>query len=112
MYQILYNSSFFIISKSPIFVLLDKSLLASVYQFVTDGALTVSFFIMTFLQKLVQLPEEQKRIYEEMVDVLGPDRQPTVDDKPNLPYTSAFIYEVIRTCDFFSFFPSLKCTSK
>ena len=90
----------------------DKALLSSVYQFVTDGVLTIAYFIAMFLEKLVECPEEQDKIYEELMDVLGPDRQPTMEDRSSLPYTTAFLYEVIRCTDFFVMFPSLKCTKE
>lgn len=90
----------------------DKALLSSVYQFVTDGALTIAFFIGVILEKLVEYPEEQEKIYKELSDVLGSDRQPTMEDKSKLPYTNAFIYEVIRFSNFIALFASLKCTKE
>lgn len=90
----------------------DKALLSSIYQFVTDGVLTVSFFIAHILQSLIEHPEEQDKIYEELVEVVGTDRQPTIEDRIKLPYTNSFIYEVIRFSNSFPLFPSLKCTKE
>ena len=69
-------------------------------------------FIGSFLLALVQHPDEQEKIYKEILDVVGQDRLPTLEDKSKLPNTNAFIYEVTRLSDFFPMFPSLECTSR
>lgn len=69
-------------------------------------------FIGSFLLTLVEYPDEQEKIYQEILDVVGEERLPTLEDKSKLPYTNAFIYEVTRLSDFFPMFPSLECTSK
>ena len=81
-------------------------------QFLADGALSIGVFIGYVLMKLVEYPEECEKIHEEILEVVGQDRLPILEDKIKLPYTNAFIHEVIRLSDFFPMFPSLECTSK
>ncbi|XP_046400219.1 methyl farnesoate epoxidase-like [Ischnura elegans] len=48
---------------------------------------------------MVRYPEVQAKVHEELDRVVGRDRIPTVDDKPNLPYLNAVLYEVQRICN-------------
>ncbi|KFM76704.1 Cytochrome P450 2A9, partial [Stegodyphus mimosarum] len=89
-----------------------KALMGSLSQFIGDGILSVIHFIGIFFIALIKYPEEQDKIYEEILDVVGPNRQPTLEDKSNLPYTNAFIFEIMRMSNFFPFFPSLICTKE
>ena len=79
---------------------------------VGDGILGVATFIGIFLYALIEHPEEQDKIYKEVMEIIGPDRFPTAEDKNQMPYTNAFMNEVIRTSNFFPLFPSLECSSK
>ncbi|XP_054714761.1 cytochrome P450 2F3-like [Uloborus diversus] len=90
----------------------NEALVSSLKQFVGDGISAVAAFIVSFLTGLVEHPEEQDKLYSEISDVVGTDRHPTTEDKSSLPYTNAYIYEVLRTTNFFTMFPSLECTSK
>lgn len=81
-------------------------------QFIGDGIVAVAYFIGIFLYGLLEHPEEQKKIYDELIDVVGPNRMTTVEDKSKLRYTNAYINEVMRKANFFPLFPSLECTSK
>lgn len=90
----------------------DKALVGTLGQIITDGISTVGLLIGTLLMGLVEHPEAQEKIYEELMEVIGPDRIPTVEDKTKLPYTSAFIYEIMRMTDLFPLFPSLECTKE
>ncbi|XP_035204781.1 cytochrome P450 2C7-like [Stegodyphus dumicola] len=87
-----------------------KALNGSLAQFIGDGHLAVVGFIGLYFLYLVKYPEEQEKIYKEILEVVGADRQPSIEDKSNLPYTNAFIYEVLRSAEFVPFFPSLLCT--
>ncbi|XP_035217517.1 cytochrome P450 2B6-like isoform X1 [Stegodyphus dumicola] len=87
-----------------------KALNGSLAQFIGDGHLAVVGFVGLISLHLMKHPEEQEKIYKEILEVIGTDRQPSIEDKSNLPYTNAFIYEALRSSDFFPFFPSLLCT--
>ncbi|GIX85848.1 cytochrome P450 2B1 [Caerostris extrusa] len=90
----------------------DKALMASLKEFVGDGIIAVSSFVSIIIKILVEHPEEQKKVYEEIIEIVGVDRQPTVEDKSKLTYTNAFILEASRTSDFFPFVPCLECTKE
>ncbi|PRD30225.1 UNVERIFIED_CONTAM: cyp1a1 [Trichonephila clavipes] len=64
------------------------------------------------MKSLLEYPEEQDKIYKEIVDVVGVDRQPTIEDKSKLTYLNAFILEALRLSDFFNYFPSQECTKE
>jgi len=87
----------------------DKALVATLVQFVGDGVLAVAALASAFLKYAVEHEEEQEKIYSELMDVVGRDREPTIEDKSRLPYTNAFILELLRTSDFFPMFPSQQC---
>ncbi|XP_054711294.1 cytochrome P450 1A1-like [Uloborus diversus] len=87
-------------------------LACTLLQLVGDGILSVAAYVNIFLQGLVEYPEEQEKVHEEIIDVIGPDRQPTMDDKNKLPYTNAFMNEVIRKSDFTPMLPSVECTTE
>ncbi|XP_035215946.1 cytochrome P450 2H2-like isoform X2 [Stegodyphus dumicola] len=89
-----------------------KALAGSLAQFLGDGHQAVVLFVGKLFLTLVQHPEVQEKIYEELVDVVGTDRNPSLGDKSNLPYANAFMYELSRTSDLLPFIPSLVCTSK
>uniref|UniRef100_A0A914W2E7 Cytochrome P450 n=1 Tax=Plectus sambesii TaxID=2011161 RepID=A0A914W2E7_9BILA len=52
---------------------------------------------------LVQHPEIQAKLQKEIDDVIGPNRQPKMADKTNMPYTSAVLMELQRKANIFSF---------
>ncbi|GFY41618.1 cytochrome P450 2U1 [Trichonephila inaurata madagascariensis] len=74
-----------------------------------DGIFGVASFISLWIRTLAEHPEEQDKLYKEILDVIGSDRQPTIEDKSKLTYFNAFLSEVMRTSDFFNLFPSLEC---
>lgn len=80
-------------------------------QFMGDGVLAVASFTSMLMKQLLENPEEQEKVYKEIVEVIGLERQPTIEDKSKLTYFNAYILEALRTIDFFSFFPSQECTS-
>ena len=45
---------------------------------------------------LVKNPQVLKRAHEEIDRVVGSERLPTIDDRPNLPYVEAILAEVAR----------------
>ncbi|KAG8176955.1 hypothetical protein JTE90_015421 [Oedothorax gibbosus] len=90
----------------------DKYLMSSLVQILGDGVLSVAAFIALFLKTLLDHPEEQEKLYKELVEVVGHDRLPTIEDKSRLTYTNAFMLEGMRVADFFPFFPSMECTKE
>ena len=45
---------------------------------------------------MLNRPDIQTNIQQEIDDVLGPDRFPTFDDRLSMPYTDATILELLR----------------
>ena len=52
--------------------------------------------INSLLLALVVFPQVQRRAQAELDVVVGRDRLPTFDDRPNLPYIEAICKEVMR----------------
>lgn len=90
----------------------DEIIISSLVQLVGDGILSIAIFIAYFIHGLLEYPEEQEKIYQELQDVIGPDREITLEDRNKLPYMNAFIQEVMRTTDFFTLLPALTCTKE
>ncbi|XP_042906028.1 cytochrome P450 2B11 [Parasteatoda tepidariorum] len=90
----------------------DETLVNSLLQFVGDGVVNVSTFVTFLLMSLLDHPEEQEKIYKELVEVCGEDRNPTVADKNKLRYFNAFLLEAQRMANFIPLFPSLVCTKE
>ncbi|KAF8764663.1 cytochrome P450 2J1-like [Argiope bruennichi] len=87
----------------------DKVLVGSIVQFMGDGALFAASFTTLLMTGMLLFPEEQDKLYNEIVDVIGLDRQPTIEDKSKLTYFNAYMQESIRTADFFSFLDTQEC---
>ena len=52
--------------------------------------------MVTFVLACCAFPEVLPKAWEELDRVVGPDRSPSMDDEPNLPYIKAFVKEVFR----------------
>ncbi|KAG8176956.1 hypothetical protein JTE90_015422 [Oedothorax gibbosus] len=91
----------------------DDALVSTLLQLIGDGSVSVALFIAFVINAVLMHPEEQDKVYRELVEVVGHDRQPTIEDKSRLTYTNAFIQEVTRTSSsFFPFMPSQECTKE
>lgn len=60
------------------------------------GSDTSSSTLVTFVLACCAFPEVLPKAWEELDRVVGPNRSPTMDDEPNLPYIKAFVKEVFR----------------
>ncbi|GFQ85646.1 cytochrome P450 2B1 [Trichonephila clavata] len=90
----------------------DRALIGTLTQFVGDGVFAVAATINFTFKCLMEYPEEQEKIYKEILEVVGLERQPTIEDKSKLTYLNAFIQETFRISDFFNFFPSQECVKE
>ncbi|KZP19003.1 cytochrome P450 [Athelia psychrophila] len=70
-----------------------KAVSAAMYGTATD---TSASFIGTLILAVLQNPSVQRRAQAELDSILGPDRLPTFDDMPALPYLSAVVKECHR----------------
>uniref|UniRef100_A0A0W0FRB2 Cytochrome p450 n=1 Tax=Moniliophthora roreri TaxID=221103 RepID=A0A0W0FRB2_MONRR len=60
------------------------------------GTDTTVVALNTFILAMVCHPEVQRRAQEEIDSVVGPGRLPDFEDRENLPYIQAIVYEVMR----------------
>ncbi|EXJ76278.1 uncharacterized protein A1O5_00786 [Cladophialophora psammophila CBS 110553] len=63
---------------------------------VEAGSESTSSVINAWLRACIQFPETVRAAQEEVDRVVGPDRLPTFDDEPNLPYIRAMAKEILR----------------
>ncbi|XP_007892109.1 cytochrome P450 1B1 [Callorhinchus milii] len=61
---------------------------------------TLSTALTWIILFLVWRSDVQERLQHEMDRVLGRDRIPTIDDKPHMPYLTAFLFESLRFSSF------------
>ncbi|KAH8819068.1 putative cytochrome P450 [Xylogone sp. PMI_703] len=60
------------------------------------GSDTSSSTLITFVLACCAFPEVLPKAWEELDRVVGPNRSPSMEDEPNLPYIKAFMKEVFR----------------
>uniref|UniRef100_A0A1I7TNA2 CYtochrome P450 family n=1 Tax=Caenorhabditis tropicalis TaxID=1561998 RepID=A0A1I7TNA2_9PELO len=72
------------------------NLCASVVDFWIAGMETTSNSLRWHLAYMMKYPEIQDKVRKEILEVVGPNRLPSMSDKPNMPYTQAVIHEVQR----------------
>ncbi|KAL7908167.1 cytochrome P450 [Trichoderma velutinum] len=60
------------------------------------GAGTTAAAMMSFVLAMVHHPEWQRRLHQEIDDVVGNSRLPNFDDIPRLPITRAIVKETLR----------------
>ncbi|XP_071343495.1 cytochrome P450 2J2-like isoform X1 [Trachinotus anak] len=73
-----------------------ETLLVCTLDLIEAGTETSATTLRWALLYMIHYPEIQKKVQEEIDRVIGQSRQPTMADRPNLPYTDAVIHEVQR----------------
>uniref|UniRef100_A0A3B4WNS2 Cytochrome P450, family 1, subfamily C, polypeptide 2 n=1 Tax=Seriola lalandi dorsalis TaxID=1841481 RepID=A0A3B4WNS2_SERLL len=72
----------------------------TVSDLIGAGLDTVSTALHWIVLLLAKHPETQTKLHELIDKVVGPDRLPSIEDRSNLAYLDAFIYETMRFTSF------------
>ncbi|XP_047443100.1 cytochrome P450 2J2-like [Mugil cephalus] len=73
-----------------------ETLLVCILDLIEAGTETVATTLRWGLVFMMNYPEIQEKVQAEIDRVIGQSRQPTMADRPNLPYTDAVIHEIQR----------------
>ncbi|XP_070592859.1 cytochrome P450 2C23-like [Erythrolamprus reginae] len=73
-----------------------EDLVMSVFELFIAGTDSTSTLISFGLNLLARFPNVQAKAHEEIDDVVGANRSASIEDRMKLPYTNAFVHEVLR----------------
>ncbi|XP_076819652.1 vitamin D 25-hydroxylase-like [Clavelina lepadiformis] len=73
-----------------------KQLLYEVSDLFLGGTDTTSNTLKWCLHAFLHYPQTQSKLRKEIFDVLGPSGNVNMSHEPKMPYTQAFIYEILR----------------
>uniref|UniRef100_A0A5F9DMZ7 unspecific monooxygenase n=1 Tax=Oryctolagus cuniculus TaxID=9986 RepID=A0A5F9DMZ7_RABIT len=77
----------------------DDNLRLVVADLFVAGMFTTSFTLSWALLLMILHPDVQRRVQQEIDEVIGPARRPEMGDQARMPYTTAVVHEVQRFAD-------------
>ncbi|XP_069839972.1 cytochrome P450 2W1-like [Dendropsophus ebraccatus] len=83
----------------------EKNFLASAFDLFLGGTETTSTTIQWAMLLMMKYPHIQKKVQEEIENVIGLERPPSWDDQKVLPYCLAVVHEVQRFVNIFQYLP-------
>eukprot|EP01126_Amoeba_proteus_P007349 TRINITY_DN12646_c0_g1_i3.p1 TRINITY_DN12646_c0_g1~~TRINITY_DN12646_c0_g1_i3.p1 ORF type:complete len:331 (+),score=61.02 TRINITY_DN12646_c0_g1_i3:159-1151(+) len=90
----------------------EEEVYSNFWIFFIAGHDTTASALAWAIQCLIRYPEEQEKLYEEILSVIGKDRAIEHEDLGNLKYMSLFINEVLRMHPPVGFLPTRKTTQE
>ncbi|XP_029301772.1 cytochrome P450 2F3-like isoform X2 [Cottoperca gobio] len=75
------------------------NLVATVLNLYLAGTETTSSTLRFALNVLIKYPKIQEKMQQEIVDVIGKERCPRMEDRKSLPFTDAALHEIQRFMD-------------
>ncbi|KAM4640993.1 cytochrome P450 2B4-like [Discoglossus pictus] len=89
--------------KNPDTKFTEHDLVFSISQIIYGSSETTSLTLSYGFLILIKYPQIQVQVQEEIDHVVGHNRNPTLQDKMNMPYTDAVIHEIQRFTNLFPF---------
>ncbi|XP_022091223.1 cytochrome P450 2U1-like [Acanthaster planci] len=77
-------------------ILSEENFWRGIYDLFLAGTDTTANTLMWILIYMALYPDVQKSVQKEIDDVIGSDRQPTFEDRKQMPYTNAVLMETQR----------------
>uniref|UniRef100_A0A8C5R7X7 Cytochrome P450 n=1 Tax=Leptobrachium leishanense TaxID=445787 RepID=A0A8C5R7X7_9ANUR len=77
----------------------ERNLVAAIHNLFTGGIDGVTSTLRYALLIILYFPDVQEKLQMEIDRVIGRDRIPSINDRADMPYTDAVLYEIHRFCD-------------